>query len=98
MADCTLCGRPLPKPTSTRGRPRQYHNECREYLKLQSRLESYAGKLRFADTPSGRAAMSFQRSQLWGIANSAFNRGKLVPYRGSMRQARKRAAKKKGGR
>ena len=62
--NCPVCGYPLPEPTGKRGRPFEYHKECRRVEYLFSWLENVLSVIKVTKEKKKEL-----RGRLWYLAN-----------------------------
>jgi hypothetical protein len=71
MALCKLCGEELPKRQTTKGRPQQYHTDCKSLITaiglLENRLETWR-----KNKPSNEVR-NFLRHDIISLVNSMLN-------------------------
>lgn len=63
---CEVCGRPLPAPKGTRGRPRLYHPPCKLFADAFGHLTKAAWEVPWTDSASRQ-----WRSELLTLGNTA---------------------------
>lgn len=64
---CRTCGLLLVQ--KKRGRPREFHDECKNANSLLLRLEAYAARLNFSSDEESQRSIRELRRRLWRIAN-----------------------------